>query len=780
MNEISEVVSGIRNSARTLQRRASSGILSVGSSLPNTPRSLSGTPRSGTAIRTPSNMAIIDDKSTKRRLETPAKLDDPVLRELYQNMLGVESNFLALHAEIRNFVAAVRYLCGVTINISTLVFESCGGDDSALGFTVRQFRQGAQQLEGTAAAQMIEDLHNLVAEPMNFHLENFAETKRRVREFIKMKEKFIQRRNSLMNVRIGTSRHARAQSDMKRIAETLHVVSTRLITDMSTLFQHRFDIVSGPFQHFQRVQSRFFLNFSNMLSQTNIKSSATDVESHAKDENMKLYEKPVIPDRPVKRRTAAGEPALVALPTAAELEERRKKNKKARKAAQAAMGSFGPAPVLPGGISGDSKKSVSKKEEINRNGVENRPGFDSDGFPLGDEDESIEDFADDPTTATEHGGMELCQVDGKWVLKMRRKKKKKNKKKKKKKKARKEERKDGFDTGPDFEVAWPGGDSPTSKENAELGNGKVEKEEGKGSTPTVTTPSAPSSPAPPPVPPLPQKSVRAKIRAESREYYKMASSPEATPIDALDKIEDLRKEVEALEKSEWSTMPEMTTAQREASKAKCDDDDEEEDEWEESTFRNMPQVKLKSPGTIAKEEKLRDNELGKFKLVGPGKKKEKKKGKKKSRINEESEKVNQEGEKNQTLMKEKENEEAVVKEELSKKAKEELSKKAKEELSENTQEGLSEKANKEDGEKPTEVSKKATEIEGEKPTEVSIKATETEGENPTEVSKKATETEGLPRSDGSSNDIKKKKKKKKKKRKKYKKFDSSKDKVVLL
>ena len=43
-----------------------------------------------------------------------------------------------------------------------------------------------------------------------------------------------------------------------------------------------------------------------------------------------------------------------------EVEEKIAK-KKARKAAQAALGSFGPAPVLPGGMSGDSKKSVSKK-----------------------------------------------------------------------------------------------------------------------------------------------------------------------------------------------------------------------------------------------------------------------------------------------------------------------------------------------------------------------------------------------------------------------------------
>ena len=59
------------------------------------------------------------------------------MKSLFRNMLDVESHFKAMIPEINSFIKAARVVCGVTENISGLVFQSCGADTGVLGMNVR-------------------------------------------------------------------------------------------------------------------------------------------------------------------------------------------------------------------------------------------------------------------------------------------------------------------------------------------------------------------------------------------------------------------------------------------------------------------------------------------------------------------------------------------------------------------------------------------------------------------------------------------------------------------
>jgi hypothetical protein len=76
---------------------------------------------------------VDNDRDTKLL----SQLVDPVMKSLFRNMLDVESHFKAMIPEINSFIKAARVVCGVTENISGLVFQSCGADTGVLGMNVR-------------------------------------------------------------------------------------------------------------------------------------------------------------------------------------------------------------------------------------------------------------------------------------------------------------------------------------------------------------------------------------------------------------------------------------------------------------------------------------------------------------------------------------------------------------------------------------------------------------------------------------------------------------------
>ena len=106
------------------------------------------------------------------------------MKSLFRNLLDVESHFKAMIPEIENFIKAARVVCGVTENISGLVFQSCGADTGVLGMNVRKYRSAVQQINHTHCRQLEENLHNLITEPLIFQLESFEEHRQNLKKYL--------------------------------------------------------------------------------------------------------------------------------------------------------------------------------------------------------------------------------------------------------------------------------------------------------------------------------------------------------------------------------------------------------------------------------------------------------------------------------------------------------------------------------------------------------------------------------------------------------------------
>ena len=335
------------------------------------------------------------------------------MKSLFRNMLDVESHFKAMIPEIESFIKAARVVCGVTENISGLVFQSCGADTGVLGMNVRKYRSAVQQINHTHCRQLEENLHNLITEPLIFQLESFEEHRQNLKKYLEQNKALKSLRTNVSRARSGSAKSIKLKQEFTQMSENTKDSNQRLLTDLTTLFESRHDILASPFRHFQKVQIEFLKTFSEQLIMASI-------QGVGKTPAVRVSSPTVVSDEKTTRTTPPP-PSAPKRPSESEIRVVKEINEPT------------PAPVIPV-IRTTREESVdtTKKKKVN-------------------------DGDDTPELDSNSGGAQLVQRNGKWVLVKRVKKKKKKKKKKKRKKEKKtkeEEVKDVVQSEEDKKKAW--------------------------------------------------------------------------------------------------------------------------------------------------------------------------------------------------------------------------------------------------------------------------------------------------------------------------------------
>eukprot|EP00939_MAST-03C_sp_MAST-3C-sp1_P002817 g2817.t1 len=365
-------------------------------------------------------------------------LGDPVLVSLYTNMLDVEAKFKGLVSQMTQFVRSVRNMCGVTEVVSRLIFEGCGADEGDLGLNVRKYRSTVQTIAHRHCGQLEENLQITVTEPLKFQLESFDMHRNQVAAYIEQNKIYTALRKKVGRARSGSTSRKKLKSQFETLGAKRRTLNERLLTDLSTLYENRHDIISAPFRHFQRVQCEFMKEFTEMLEESAIKGVG-------KTPKIKVVRVPSL-TRKTSRDAGSGGGGGDGGSRRAEDNRRRVPTSASKRKVPPPMPvQQEAAPVVPMAARSSGSRRRERGGETNE-ATDGKTGTSSTKLPTKTTTvttattgvpEVPDDIPEPDKTSSQGEGTRLVMRNGKWVLVRRVKKKKKTKTKKKKKKKKK-------------------------------------------------------------------------------------------------------------------------------------------------------------------------------------------------------------------------------------------------------------------------------------------------------------------------------------------------------
>jgi len=187
-----------------------------------------------------------------QQLEDP----DPMLRALFGNVVELEQDLSALKTSVLHFQRAAGFLCVSMMKLAHNIGRLCA-KDPALAEDTGEFAQRTTQLAGTGPGSLrsllLARLEAKVLQPLNVNLDVVRDVQQRVKE-----------RETLRKAVEKRKKRRLIQHDEK--TEELDKMTKELFEELTALFQHRFDLIRGPYQALKNMQLEFFESGACALS----------------------------------------------------------------------------------------------------------------------------------------------------------------------------------------------------------------------------------------------------------------------------------------------------------------------------------------------------------------------------------------------------------------------------------------------------------------------------------------------------------------------------------